>query len=90
MAGLAARPLYLFRFDPALLAIALASEGFFSPPLLTGLQVERMPLDLFDDIFLLHLALEPAKGAFQRFTVLHNNFCQIEFTSLSRVELQLS
>ena len=80
----------LLRFYPALFTIALASEGFLGPPLLTGLQVERMPLDLFNDVFLLHLALEPAKSAFQRFTVLHNYFCQIEFTSLSRVELQLS
>ena len=66
----------LLRFNPALLTIALASESFLCPLLLTGLQVERMPLDFLNDVFLLHLALEPAKGAFQRFTVLHNDFCQ--------------
>ena len=66
----------LFGFHPSFFTIALASEGFFGPPLLTGLQVERVTLDLFDNVFLLHLALEPAERTFERFAVLHNDFCQ--------------
>jgi len=35
-----------------------------------------MPLDIFDDIFLLHFPLKPAKSAFQGFSILDNDFSQ--------------
>jgi hypothetical protein len=35
-----------------------------------------MLLDILDDIFLLHLALEAAKRAFDRFAFLHFDFSQ--------------
>jgi hypothetical protein len=50
----------LLEIAGALLAVALAGESLFRPALLTGLQVERVPLDFFYDIFLLHFALEAA------------------------------
>ncbi len=51
----------LIWFVPCLLAIALSSQGCLDPLLLTRFQVERMPLDFLDDIFLLNLALESSK-----------------------------
>ena len=39
-----------------------------------------MLLDFFDDIFLLHLALETAQRIFQRLTFLDNNFGHYVFT----------
>jgi hypothetical protein len=56
------RPGLLVSFHPGLLANSLAGQGFFYSPLLAGFQIERMSLDLLDDVFLLDLALEPAKS----------------------------
>ena len=39
-----------------------------------------MALDLLDNIFLLHLALEPAQCIFERFTLLQSDFCQRNYT----------
>ena len=35
-----------------------------------------MALDLFDDVFLLHFALEAAQSVFEGFTLLQSNFRQ--------------
>lgn len=59
-----------------LFAIALASQSLFGAALLAGLEVKGVTLDLFNDVFLLHLALESTKSAFQRFAVLQYYFCQ--------------
>ena len=40
-----------------------------------------MPLDFLDDVFLLHLSLETAKGVFERFALLKLNFSQTKYTS---------
>ncbi len=40
-----------------------------------------MPLDLFDNVLLLHLALEAAKGIFERLTLLEFDFGQLNYTS---------
>ena len=60
----------LLDIGTALLAIALAGQSFLCPTLLARLQVERVTLDLFDNIFLLHLALKSTERAFKRFAVL--------------------
>jgi hypothetical protein len=39
-------------------------------------------LDFLDDVFLLHLALEPAQRIFQRLTFLNADFGQLNFTVL--------
>jgi hypothetical protein len=65
---------YLFRFPPLLLAQSLPRKGFFGPALLAGLHVEAMLLDLLDDVFLLHLALETPQGIFQGFVLLDDDF----------------
>jgi hypothetical protein len=73
----------LFSFARALLAIPLARQGFLGTLLLAGLQVERVTLDLLDNIFLLHLALKAAQRAFKGLAVLDVDFSQKKLTSLS-------
>jgi hypothetical protein len=41
-----------------------------------------MPLDLFDNVFLLYFTLETTQRAFQRLTILKMDFCQLKFTCL--------
>ena len=67
-------PLFLIRFPPLLLAQSLPRKRFLSPALFAGLHVEAMLLDLFDDVFLLHLALKTPQGIFQRFILLDKDF----------------
>ena len=59
-----------------LLAITFASERLFHALLLAWLQIEGVTLDLFDDVFRLHLALEAAQGILKRFTFLNSYLCQ--------------
>jgi len=54
----------------------------FGAALLTRLHVIAVLLNLFDDVFLLHFALEPAQCIFQRFTFLNANFSHLDFTVL--------
>src|SRR5277367_778703 len=61
-----------------LLPGALACEGSFDSFFLSGFQVKGVALDLFDDVFLLHLALEAAQGVLQGFTLLQSNFRQTD------------
>jgi hypothetical protein len=66
----------LFDVGTTLFAVTLASECFFGTALLAGLEVKGVTFDLFNDVFLLNLALESAESAFQRFAVLQYYFCQ--------------
>ena len=59
-----------------LLTQSLPRKGFFRPALFARLHIEAMLLDLLDDIFLLHLALESPQGILQRFVLLNDNFRQ--------------
>jgi hypothetical protein len=67
-------PLSLICFPPLLLAQSLPRKRFLCPALLAGFHVEAVLLDLLDDVFLLHLALEPPQGVFQRFALLNDDF----------------
>jgi hypothetical protein len=69
---------YLVLFLANLLTRALAGERSFHAFLLTGLQVKGVAFDLFDDVFLLHFALEAAQGVLQRLTLLQSNFRQTD------------
>ena len=60
----------LFLFAAVLFAIAFTRKRLFDAPFLTRLQVVRVPLDLFDDVFLLHFPLEPAQSVLEGFTLL--------------------
>ena len=50
----------LILFFACLFSGALASQSSFYTLFFAGLQVEGVALDLLDDVFLLHLALEAA------------------------------
>lgn len=45
-----------------LLAAALAGQGFLHPLLLARLQIEAVTLHFLNDVFLLNLPFETAKG----------------------------
>jgi hypothetical protein len=64
----------LLRFAPELLAVALTRQSLLGPAFVTRLQVERVFLDVLDDVFLLNFTLEAAKGALNRLTFLNLDF----------------
>ena len=84
--SLLSRQLTLVLLFPNLLAITLASQRFFHALLLAWFQIERVTLDLFDNVFGLDFALETAQGIFERFTFLNSNLCQGKYTSQSGPE----
>jgi hypothetical protein len=65
------------------LAIAFACERRFQAALLAGRNIEGVSFDFADDVFLLHLALEATKRAFERFVVAKFDFCHLLITCLS-------
>jgi hypothetical protein len=52
----------LLDFPAILLPVSLTSQRLLSPQLLTRLQVEGVSFDLLNDVLLLDLSLEAAKG----------------------------
>jgi hypothetical protein len=66
----------LFRVSATLLPVPFAGESGLNPLLFTWLQVKGMPLDLFDDVFGLHLALETAQRVLERLPFLQSDFSQ--------------
>jgi len=66
----------LFDFPATFLPVSFTCQGLFDPQLLTRFQIEGVALDLFNDVFLLHLPLETPEGVFQCFTVLESDFSQ--------------
>ena len=71
---------------PHLLAFEFLGQFTLEPFLFPRFEEEGMPLYLFDNTFLLHLPLEPAKGAFNGFAGKHPDFSQ----NLPPLDLQLS
>ena len=68
-------------------AAALASQRLFNTFLFAGLQVKGVAFDLFDDVFLLHFALEAAQRIFKRLALLDANFCQNQHPPTSLVDV---
>jgi hypothetical protein len=66
----------LLDLSRALLTIPFPGEGFLGPAFLAGLQVEGMPFDFLNDVFLLHFTLESPQSAFKRLAILKMDFCQ--------------
>jgi hypothetical protein len=60
------------------LTSALTSESGFHAFFLAGFQVKGVALDLFNNVFLLHFALETAQRIFEGFTLLQSNFRQTD------------
>ena len=67
-------PVALLGFATGLLAVALARQGLLRSTLVTRLQVERVLLDVLDDVFLLHLPLEATESALDRLALLNLHF----------------
>jgi hypothetical protein len=74
-AGRSAR-IVLLDFPATLLPVPLPGKSLLHTQLLTRLQIERMTLYFFNNVFLLHLPLKAAKGVLQRFTILESDFSQ--------------
>jgi len=53
----------LLNFARTLFTVSFPCQCFFGTAFFSRLQVKRMPFDFFNDIFLLHFALESAQGA---------------------------
>src|SRR5574340_398615 len=71
----------LLDFPACLLPVSLSGKRLLDPLLFSRLQVEGMAFDFFDDVFLLHLPFEAAKGIFQSFALLELHFSQSTHTS---------
>jgi hypothetical protein len=54
----------LLNFPAILLPVPFAGQRLLGPEFLTRFQVERMSLDLFNDVFLLDLSLEAPESVF--------------------------
>ena len=54
----------LFDLPPTFLPVSLTSQCLLGPLFLSRLQIERVPFDLFNNVLLLDLTLEAAKGVF--------------------------
>ncbi len=68
----------LVLFFARFLASSLASKSGLNTLFLAGLQVKGVALDLLDNVFLLHLALEAAQSVLEGFTLLKSYFCQTD------------
>jgi hypothetical protein len=64
----------LLRFTPDLLTAPLPSKRLLGSTLVTWFEIEGMLFNIFDDVFLLHLALEAAECTFDRLAVLDLDF----------------
>src|SRR5262245_41157667 len=70
----------LFQLAPQFLPITFSCERLFRSTLVAGFQIERVLLDVLDDVFLLHLPLEPAESALDRFALLNFDFSHATHT----------
>jgi len=66
-----------FAVPRTLLTGAFACQGCLGALLLAGLQIVRVPLDVFDDVFLHDLSLEALERALQALALVKTNFCQL-------------
>lgn len=72
-----------------LFTIAFPRQCFFHALLFARLQVKRMTLYFFDDVFRLNLAFEPSQRVLKGFALLNSNLCQRKYTSPSRQQASL-
>ena len=67
----------LIRFFTSFFPAAFARERFFDTLSFAGLQVKGVALNLLDDVFLLHLALETTQRVLEGLTLLKSYFRQL-------------
>src|SRR6185295_3418639 len=70
--------LWLLQLAPELLAVSLSRQRLLGAPLVSRFQVERVLLDVLDDVFLLNLALKAAEGALDGLAFLNLYFSHAE------------
>lgn len=68
----------LFRQAAVFLRLRLRASADFRRAF-SGRNVEGVPFDFADDVFLLHFALEPAERALQRLVIAEFDFCHLTF-----------
>jgi hypothetical protein len=76
----AAAHITLVLFFACFLSAALAGQCFLHPLLFARLQVKGVTLDLLDNIFLLHFALEATQCILEGLALLKSYFCQLNYT----------
>ena len=64
----------LLDLSTLLLARTFSRQRLLGATTIAWLQIERVLLDILDDIFLLHFSFEAAKRAFDRFAFLNLDF----------------
>ena len=65
---------------PSFFPAAFTRQRFLDTLLFARLQVKGVTLDLLDDVFLLHFALETAQGIFEGLSLLDSYFSQLTNT----------
>ena len=76
IAGRTSRPPRSIGFPALFLTTPLARQRLFRATFICRFQIVRVLLNVLDDVFLLHLALEAAQCALDRFAILHFDFGQ--------------
>jgi hypothetical protein len=74
--GGAAQCRLLVLLFPSFLPAAFARECFFHALLFAGFQIKGVALDLLNNVFLLHFALEAAQCILEGLALLQSDFCQ--------------
>ena len=69
----------------SLFPVTLPRQRLFRALLFAGLQIEGVTLYLFDNVLLLHFALEAPQSAFERFAILDMDFSQLKTHPLARI-----
>jgi hypothetical protein len=80
----------LFNLPATLLPVSFTRQCLLDTQFLARLQIKGVPLDLFNDVFLLHLTLEASERVFQGFTVLESYFSQTCDTSKPTIDLPMA
>jgi hypothetical protein len=78
----------LFDRAAVFFAIALTGQRRFQSALFSGWNIEGVPLDFANNVFLLHLAFKPAESALQRLVIAEFDFCHLFFTCLSMRKIE--
>ena len=70
------RPRNLVLLFPSFLPAPLSRERFFNALLFAGFQIEGVPLNLLDDVLLLHFPFESAQRILEGLALLKSDFRQ--------------
>ena len=73
-------PLILVLLFACFFSAALTSQRFFYALFFARLQVKGVTLDLLNNVFLLHFALEATQCIFEGLALLKSYFCQLNYT----------